>query len=156
MFELERGALYEYELSSSGYTLSTSEGLKRSPDTASGDEEQPEWIRELMLSQPNRYRELTRINAKLERRRQFAAAIQRSEAGHIHDNAMLCAYVSYIVHDGGGPLENDFFEDDWWDALGGSVALAQDSETSEHSSDDDTGYDKYIRTLQKERVTFAR
>jgi len=55
-FELERGALYQYQLSSRGYTLSASEGLiKRSPDAATGDTVEPEWMNELMLSQPQRY-----------------------------------------------------------------------------------------------------
>ena len=91
-----------------------------------GDAVDPEWLRELMFLQPNRYRELTRINAaKLERRRQFAAAIQRSTAGEIQkiNKAMLYAHVDYIVHNCGGPLGSDFLEDEWWDTLGSSVSF---------------------------------
>ena len=152
-YELERGQEYSYEVSSARHTLSSSCGIKPVTASDSALATDPAWMTDLLLNHPARYREVQRVNRKMERLRQFNVATEGRYLG-LFGNYLERepAQVSYVACGRNSSLDADYLADHW-DHFGDSTASAHDDaySASSHSSDDSDGMDKYMRSEAKER-----
>ena len=148
-----QGTSYTYVMDSVLLRTTMGEGTMMELSQA----EEPGWLTELRHTDPVRYKSVTRIMAKAERRRDWAAALSRGLPGDNDHRWSDSVYVQFFVD---GSCDDICMEGDeigqWWDEYGTAKHTKHDrseaceSSASSHSSDDSDDFDREIRSEIKE------